>query len=244
MAKYLQSTSDLIEYTKRKLGAEQWTVEISTSQWDDIIEDSKDILYDYSDYGLIDEYIVVKPNGSNVIYMDERIRSITACYGGQSSIAMTGIAYDSSSYIYQLLMNGPGGSDSLSSYVIMRQYINTVRELLNEPIQYDFNSATGKLALMKSNYEFIAFRVKIEEPINELVNLKFFKMLVHEQALRQWANNLSLKYSTENSSIIGNGLSLNSTRMLEEADRIRQEFLDGIEGDEYGSLIGLRKLYN
>lgn len=243
MARYLANVAALKAFMERKLGGENWVVEISTDQWNDIFFSASEEFYEYSDWGLTDDYFIVDPQGQDVVILADNVRSITACYGTDSVGNVADIAYPSDSLYYTLIVNG-ATDFSLSSYVVMKQYLNTFKELFKEPIVFKFNSETKKLKLLNSGYQRIAFRAEVEEPIDGLVNNKYFRMLVEEKALRQWAMNIGLKYDVENAPIMGNGLKLNTAGMLESADKLREELLDGIENEEWGTSIPPRKLYD
>ena len=80
------------------------------------------------------------------------------------------------------------------------------------------------------------------EDVEDILNNKYFKMMVEARCLRQWSRNISLKYNTEEASITGNGLKLNPARMLEEAKELEERIEKGIDENEW-SLIAPRKLY-
>ena len=243
MAKYLNNTDDLKSFIFRKLGSEIHTVEVTDTQWDDIIDSSQRYFFDYSDWGTYSQLLVVNPGGSKEIVLSDNVIAISTCYGMDDISNMANIAYPSSSLYYMLAING--GSDiQMSAFVVMKQYMNTFKDLFREPVIFDFNTETKKLRLGRSDYAKIAFNAMTAENLDDIVNNHFFKMVVEMNTLQQWGDNIGLKYNTSDATIMGNGLRLNPDKMWSKAEDIRQRIEKGIEDDEWGSLIPPRRLFD
>lgn len=243
MAKYLNSIDDLKAFIFRKLGSQIHVVEVTDEQWQDITEDAQSYFYDYSDFGTYKQLVVVEPNGARDIKLSDDVVAVSECYGMDDAPNVANMAYPSSSLYYLLSVNGGGDQIQMSAYVVMRQYLNMFKDLFREPVIYDFNSESKMLRLARADYSKMAFRLVTKEDINELVNNVFFKLIVEMKVLRQWADNINLKYDTSNASIMGNGLKLNPDRMNEKADKIEDRIEKGLESDEWGSLLAPKKLY-
>jgi len=243
MAKYLNSVTDLKSFIFRKLGSQIHTVEVTDEQWLDIIEDSKSFFYDYSDFGTYKQLVVVEPNGTKEIKLSDDVVAVSECYGMDDAPNVANMAYPSSSLYYLLSVNGGGDQIQMSAYVVMRQYLNMFKDLFREPVIYDFNSESKMLRLARADYAKMAFRLVTKEDIDELVNNVFFKLIVEMKTLRQWADNINIKYDTSNASIMGNGLRLNPDRMNQKADKIEDRIEKGLENDEWGSLLAPKRLY-
>jgi len=234
---YLNSEYDLIEYIKRKLGGEIYTIEITDNQWNDILAEAKEEFYEYSSFGTQKDWIVIEPNGQTEIVLNN-VRAILQCYGG-STIISSNYLIPSDIYRFMVL----GSTDSITSYIISNQYLSTIRQQFSEQIVYDYNPDSRILKLARSDYDKIALEVLVEVDPNKLVNNRFFQKLVEAKALRQWSRNIGLKYNVENASMIGNGLNLNPQRMLEEAEKLEEEVKTGLEEDEFGTVLAPRRLY-
>ena len=242
MAKYLNSTDDLKTYIFRKLGSEIHTVEVTDSQWDDIVDNSKTFFFDYSDWGTYSQSIIVDPNGQNEITLSDDILSVSMCHGLDDIANMANIAYPSSSLYYMLAING--GSDiQMSAFVVMKQYMNTFKDLFREQVLFDFNTETKKLRLGRTDYKKIAFQVMTAENVDEIVNNYFFKIIVEMNTLQQWGDNIGIKYNTSDATIMGNGLRLNPDKMWSKAQEIRDRIDKGIDEDEWGTLIPPKRLF-
>jgi hypothetical protein len=244
MARYLNTVDELIDFIKRRLGSPVHAIEITDDQWLDIIENAKTIFYDYSDFGQYTQYVVIDPQGHNSVILSDDVLAIQSCYGLISDVSnIANIAYPADTLFYAMIRDG-AQNISLSSYVIMKQYLNTFKDLFREPVLYNFNNESKRLQLSKSSYSAIGFEMIMMESIDKLVNNKFFKLLVESQAWSQWATNVGGKYDVSKASIIGNGLSLNYEGMLKKAETLMTEVMDGLEGEEFGSLLEPRRLYD
>ena len=244
MAKYLSNVADLKSYIFRKLGSQIHTVEVTDEQWDDIIENSSRFFYDYSDWGSYKQFIVIEPNGQMEVELADSVVAISDCYGIDDAPNVANMAYPSSSIYYLLSVNGGGDQIQMSAYVVMRQYLNTFKDLFREPIIFDFNTESKRLRFGRSDYNKVAFRVVTTEDIDEIVNNYLFKLVVEMNTLRQWADNINIKYDTSSASIMGNGLKLNPDRMNQKADSIQERIDKGIDEDEWGSLIPIKRLFS
>lgn len=243
MARHLQTASDLKTYIFRKLGSQLHTVEVTDEQWDDILDASQNFFYDYSDWGNYKQFIVIEPNGESEIILSDNVVAISECYGMDDAPNVSNMAYPSSSMYYMLAANGGGDQMQMSAFVVMRQYLNTFKDLFREPILHDFNTESKTLRLGRSDYGKIAFRVAVSEDVDMIVNNFLFKMVIEKNVLEQWADNLTLKYNTSNSSIMGNGLTLNTDKMYEKVAKLEDRINQGIQDDEWGTLIPIKRLY-
>lgn len=243
MARYLQTVAELIEYTKRKLGGEIHDIEITTTQWDDIIEDSKHWLYDYSEFGTYEQWEIVEPNGASSMVLSDDVLGIKECYGMNDIANIPNFAFPVDSLFYSVIRDG-AATFSISSYVVMRQYLNTFRDLFREPVIFNFNGESKRLEFPNSHYKSIGFLLIKEETTDKLVNNKFFKMLVEAHAWKQWAINMGGKYNVANASIIGNGLTLNVDQMYDRAEKLFEKIEEGLDADEFGTLLMPKRLYN
>jgi len=243
MAKYLTNVSDLKSYIFRKLGSQLHEIEVTDEQWDDIMDASQKFFYDYSDWGNYKQYIIIEPAGALEVDMSDNIVAISECYGMDDAPNVSNMAYPSSSMYYMLAANGGGDQMQMSAFVVMRQYLNTFKDLFREPILYDFNTESKILRLARTDYGKIAFRVAVSEDVDQVVNNFLFKLIVEKNTLEQWADNLTIKYDTSNSSIMGNGLKLNTDKMYEKVAKMEDRINQGIADDEWGTLIPIKRLY-
>ncbi len=243
MAHYLQDTTELIAYIQRKMGGEIHEIEITPTQWVDILEDSKYWLFDYSDFGTYDQWEIVEPNGASTIELSADVVGIRECYGMNDIANIPNFAYPIDSLYYTVIRDG-AATFSISSFVVMRQYLNTFRDLFREPVVFNFNNDSKRLEFPNSNYKSIGFLLIKEENVDKLVNNKFFKMLVEAHAWQQWSVNIAGKYDVSKASILGNGLTLNSDSMQDRADKLFMEIKEGLENEEFGTLLMPKRLYN
>lgn len=241
MARYLQTVVELIDYTKRKLGGEIHEIEITPTQWDDIVEDSKHIFFDYSSFGTFEQWEIIEPNGSDTITLSDDILGIKECYGMNDIANIPNFAYPVDSLYYSVIRDG-AATFSISSFVVMRQYLNTFRDLFREPVIFDFNKESKRMIFPKSSYKSIGFLLIKEEAIDKLVNNNLFKLLVEAHAWQQWSTNIEGKYDVSKASIIGNGLTLNSGKMQEKADKLFEKITEGFESEEFGTLLAPKRL--
>lgn len=244
MARYLSTIADLKDYIFRKLGSEIHVVEITDPQWLDIMADSKKFFFDYSDWGTHYDYMVINPQGQREITLSDDILGIVDCFGLDDAPNVANIAYPSSTMYYLLSVNGGGDQIQMSAYVMMRQYLNTFKDLFREPVLFDFNTESKILRLGRADYSKIGFRAITAEADEEILNNTFFKMIVEMKCLYQWADNMSIKYDTESASIMGNGLKLNPRRMIEKADKLNDRIDEGLNNDEWGTTLMPRRLFS
>ena len=243
MAKHLTSTADLKAYTFRKLGSEVHDVEITDLQWGDILADATKFFRDYSEYASHTEHVVIDATGVSELQLDESVLAITRCHTGSDLGNVFNYLIPSSSFLYQVVMNGSSGG-MLGAYTVMRQYIDMINQLLSIPVVFNYNSEENKIYFANSSYTVVGMEVVIASDIEALVNDIFFKMIVEMLCLKQWARNINLKYNVEDASVTGNGLKLNPSEMMRQAEALEERIMDGIENDEFGSSMGPIRIYD
>jgi len=141
---------------------------------------------------------------------------------------------------------GSGGQGlDVSNIIATKKAIANLRALTNVELDYNFNGETKKLVIQAEatfNKE-VVFIGDVAEPIEDILNNKFFIMMVESRCLRQWARNMNLKYNVEDAPIIGNGLKLHPTAMNEEAERLEVEWKEGLDENEWDTFLAPRRLY-
>jgi len=147
------------------------------------------------------------------------------------------MGYTSQFYAPFLLGSRYSGSFNdlnLSTYAISMQVLKNIETLFKQEIWFEYKSGTKRLVIGES-FGMILVEAEIREAPENFFNEPFFQMMVEEKMLTQWADNLSLKYRSEG--IMGNGIDLNTERMLEKASILRDQIEQGIDNDEWDSLL-------
>lgn len=236
MISRLSSAQDLIDYTIRRLGGDAHNVEIGEDAWEDIIYDARRDFHKYTDDGSLEKLILVNPEGNTEMILDDSVLSIMRAYEPKSSLGISNVLLPLQDTIYYNMVRG-NATGHLSSYVVTKQYIETIHQLVKEYIWFDFNPETKQLLLGKPYTKEIAFEVFVEADESLIWNHKFMKRLTLMYALREWASLISGKYRGVS---VGNGLELNSDGMIEWADKIQDELDRALEDNEYGGILGPR----
>ena len=241
---YLTTIAELKSYTLRKLGSEVHDVEITDSQWDDILNDSYKDFTEYSSDACV-ELVSRATLTSNTVILSDNVLNIKKIFDGTSTSAINDM-FGSGEYYLPISLSDiyKNGTESIVDNIIStRQILTNLRNITMMEIDFDYNPETHKLVIHADDFSGeIVFIGDVAEDVEDILNNKYFKMMVEARCLRQWSRNISLKYNTEEASITGNGLKLNPARMLEEAKELEERIEKGIDENEW-SLIAPRKLY-
>jgi len=180
---------------------------------------------------------LIAGDGSEVAYEsgdDVTFPSINPVGGRyQSLYGAFGTDYGFSSGIYFPFF-GTGSDLSMTTYAITRSMIDAAQSLFKTQIPFTYKSESKRL-VMGVSAQLVLVRAEIREAPENFINDTFFKLIVEEKLLVQWANNLSLKYTSDQ--LMGNGIDLNIDRMDARAEVIRTRLEDGFDGDEWSGLL-------
>lgn len=245
----LTTTNQFKEYIFRKLGSEIHEVEVTSTQWDDILRDSYKEFTEYSGDGSV-ELITKVTMTSNAMKLSSNVLNIKKILAGTGTTALSDM-FGTGEYLIPISISslysagGAGLSDAVSNIISTKQAIANLRNITAVELDFDFNPETKRLVLHTDagfNNEII-FIGDVAEPIEEILNNKFFTMMVESRCLRQWARNLNIKYDVEDAPIIGNGLKLHPTAMNDEAERLETDWKEGLDENEWDTFLAPRKLY-
>lgn len=245
----LTTQTEFKEYIFRKLGSEIHEVEVTSAQWDDIVRDSYKEFTEYSAEGSV-EVITRVTMTSNAMKLSPNILNIKKILAGTSGTAFADM-FGNGEYlipvsITSLYSGGSAGmNDAVANIISTKQSIANLRTVTAVELDFDFNVESKRLVLQTDAgfNKDIVFIGDVAEPIEEILNHKFFIMMVEARCLRQWARNLNIKYNVEDAPIIGNGLKLHPTAMNDEAERLETDWKEGLDENEWDTFLAPRKLY-
>lgn len=243
----LTTTVEFKDYIFRKLGSETHDVEITTLQWDDILRDSYKEFTEYSGDASV-EVISKVTMTSNAMKLSQNVLNIKKMFVGTTSNAFADM-FGAGQFLLPVSMtnlySSGGAGLSVENIISTKQAIANLRTITAVELDYNFNIETKKLVI-QSDASFngeIIFIGDVAEPIEEILNNKFFIMMVESRCLRQWARNMNIKYNVEEAPIIGNGLKLHPTAMNDEAERLEIQWKEGLDENEWDTYLAPRKLY-
>lgn len=220
------SKQQLKEWILRELGSPVISVNISEQQIEDRIQDALDFwqTYHYEAYRktYIAHQTTLADKANKFIPLDE---SVIAVNGIFKTIGYPGYSSDELFNVdYQLRLNDLWdlSQANITGYVIARQYIELLNDVLNKFPQVRFKTYEGKLyidtnwdLIGENQFLFIDCYMKLNpEEFPRIYGDRVFRQLACAYARRQWGNNLS---KFQNIQLPG-GLMMNGAQILEDAN--------------------------
>ena len=232
---YLDTQLKLKEFIFRSLGSEFHEVEITDSQYSDILFSSFKELKNYSDDGSYEAMVEIQINNEEKIKIDKSILAIKKVYSSTSllSNSLAGQAY-TTDLVFNSMMSGNSNQNLLVNFVESMHYLKNHQDLLEQQVDYDFNPESGTLSI-KGVVEVIYAECLVAEDLDDLLESELLHLLLKSKCLRQWSDNINIKYNMVDADISGNGLKLNPEKMLESAVGLEEEIKEGHEEGRWGS---------
>lgn len=144
----LASREDLKNYGLRKLGAPVTTVNLDNTQIEDAVEDALEFLQEYHYDFTERDYIAIQITQQHIddgrIILSEDIREVLSISNYTNNSGSTDALF---SVKYQLRLNDLFNisSQTMQYYMMSRQYISLLDDILNPELRYEFNRYTRKL---------------------------------------------------------------------------------------------------
>lgn len=224
---YIKNKTQLVEYIKRKLTHSDIDIEVEEPQYDDIIADALQMFCSKAYDGVQERYYLLGLENDKREYrlnqlLNKNISAVLEVLDGTGFVNMFG----SNLIVREAMANAhsSGTGIGLLDIELINQYVQNLDSLLTIKRSFNYNT-TSKVLYLDDHINFDkTVMIHCYEELdtgddsndhNNIYDHKFVKNYASALARLQWADNLS-KYS---GSVLPNGLTLNTDKMYERAER-------------------------
>ena len=236
----VNSREDLEHYMLRRLGQGVVTVEITTDQINDIIDDTLQRFSEEVEDGIEQKVLIqVIPEGTQEIILDDNIMGIESVFysTGRHKSTSSVEPFSVNAYMSDIYKNLYNTDGSVTTSFITKTYFEQLNNMFSPELSFSFNHQTKKLSITQdmTHNSILAMVVYVNITDNPKIwDHRLIKDLTVANAWGQWGTNTS-KY---NDAVIVGGMTINSDGMLSRSDQMMDKIEEDIR-DKYNVPLGI-----
>jgi hypothetical protein len=247
----LKTESEFKDYILRQMGSKQWQIELDDENWNDILTVSTRFFYETSDIGWSEQIVLLKRDDfiNDEITLSRDVLDVKTVMGRNLYAPSDLINIQTilqMSTVNTLILNTSTANTALggmTAFVVGRKYMSLMRDLMSNTIHFRWTYESRKLKLL-SNANPVVLVLDVADPIENMYDSEYLRIVTLKYALQMWVDNLGLKYDLENASIMNNGMKLNVRGIQDRVTKLEEEIKKGIQDARWSTYVPYKRLYD